>query len=325
MNTQADIRSGLMKAAVLNQFGNEKQLVTDFIPMPKIDVNEVLIKLEYAGIGTWDVFEREGGYAEMMGVETKFPYVLGSEGSGTIVSIGEKVSGFTVGDSVIGTSFMNPKGGFYAEYVAVDSQLVMHIPSSMPGQEAGVVSGVGTTALRGLEDVLKLKQDESILVFGASGGIGHIAVQLAKGMGARVFAVASGNDGVEMVRKLGIENVVDGYREDLLAALQSFAPSGFDAALLTAGGEQANLILQAMKKDGRAVFPNGVYPEPVGEVETTGYNGEPNADIISRFKNYLETGQVKAHIGGSFALEDASSAHLALSRHYSGKICLKIR
>lgn len=325
MNNNSTHPAKFMKAAVLHKFGAEDQLATESIPLPEVGDSEVLIKVEFAGIGPWDIFEREGGYAEMLEMDVKFPYVLGSEGSGKVVSIGKEVKGLAIGDNVMATGFLNPKGGFYAEFAAIDQKYATLVPPSISIEEAGVISGVGITALRGLEDVLQLKKDESIVVFGASGGVGHLAVQLANQIGARVFAIASGEDGVEMVRKLGIENVVDGYKDDLLSAAKAVEPEGFDAALLTAGGEAAKTIAQMMKADGRIAYPNGVFPLPESdEVQAVSYNGDPDADIISRFTHYVKNGNVRAHIDNSFPLEQASSAHLALKKHYVGKLGLKI-
>lgn len=253
-----------MKAAILEKFGGPDELGLKEIPMPDIGPNDVLIQIDYAGIGEWDIFEREGGYTEMLGIESNFPYVLGSESAGSIVALGEKVTTFNIGNKVYAPGFLNPKGGFYAEYVAIDSEYVFQIPENLTLSEAGVITGVGITALRGLEDILKIKQDETILVFGASGGIGHLSVQLAKNMGARVFAVASGDDGVAMVKKLGIDDVIDGYKDDILSAAHLFAPSGFDAALITAGGEFAQKAVQCVRSNGRVAYPNGVQAEPRG-------------------------------------------------------------
>ena len=258
MKSGLDSQKTSMKAVVLHEFGTEDQLVAEQIPIPEVGDEEVMVKVEYAGVGRWDIFEREGGYTEMVGVQAEFPYVLGSEGAGRITAIGKNVEGFEIGDKVIGARFLNPKGGFYAEYAAIDQKFVTHLPKSLSMQEAGVISGVGLTALRGLEDVLHLKQDESIVILGASGGVGHIAAQLARQMGARVLAIASGEDGVKMVRELGIDNVIDGYGADLLSALKIVEPEGFDAALFTAGGETANTIAQAILPGGRIAYPTGV-------------------------------------------------------------------
>lgn len=326
MDSNSTAPAGFMKASVLHAFGDEKQLGTEFIPVPDVDKDEVLIQLEFAGVGQWDLFERQGGYAEMLKMAVEFPYVLGSEGCGTIISKGQNVKSFEIGDKVMAAGFLNPKGGFYAEFAAVDQKYVTLVPASLNAQEASGILGAGITALRGLEDVLQLQKGESIVIFGASGGVGHLAVQLAQKIGARVFAIASGADGVEMVRNLGIESVADGYTDDLLAAAKAAEPEGFDAALLTAGGETTKTVIQSMKKDGRIAYPNGVFPLPESkDFKTVAYNGDPDADIISRFVHYVKSGHVKAHVDKVFTLEQASDAHVALQQHYLGKMILKIK
>ncbi|MEK3889415.1 quinone oxidoreductase family protein [Bacillus sp. FSL K6-3431] len=317
---------GKMKAVVLERFGDIDELVLQNIPVPIIEPNDVLIRVEYAGLGEWDIFERKGGYSEMLGLEPMFPYVLGSEGAGTVVAIGEEVSGYDIGDKVYGAGFLNPKGGFYAEYVALNFNYVSHLSNSLTIQEASAISGVGITALRGLEDVLKLKPDESVMIFGASGGVGHLAVQLAKSMGARVFAIASGEDGVTMVKGLGIDAVVDGREVDLSLAAHSFAPEGFDAALITAGGELAHIAIECVREGGRIAFPNGVYPEPQARtgIKSFGYNGDPDYEILQRLNHYINSSHITVNIDRSFSLEDCREAHLKLDNHYLGKLCLKV-
>ena len=316
----------LMNAAVLHRFGGPEEFRIEKVPIPEIAANEVLIKLEYSAVSTWEVFERQGGYAEMLGLEPNFPYILGSEGAGTVAAIGSEVNRFKVGDSVYTACFLNPKGGTYAEYVAVNTQYVSLIPEAISVREAGVLLGVGLTALRGLEDVLQLQRNESILIFGASGGIGHVAVQLAKEMGAEVIAVASGEDGVALVKQLGIENVVDGHRENALQQIKSMVPNGFDAALLTAGGDLALDLMGLVRKGGRLAWPNGVELDNgnLKDVKIVEYNGEPEAEIIARLNNYIQTYSVTVYIAKSFSLEEVRAAHQTLETHYSGKIILCI-
>lgn len=315
-----------MKAAVLNRFGGPEELVLQKIDLPEIGPEDVLIRVEYAGVGEWDTFERQGGYASMLGIEPRFPYVLGSEGAGTVAATGEKVLAFNIGDKVYAPGFLNPRGGFYAEYASVHVKYVSPIPNGMTVQEAAVVSGVGITALRGLEDVLELKQGESIMIFGASGGVGHLAVQLAKCKGARVFAVASGKDGVEMIQNLGIDAVMNGRTEDIALASSTFAPEGFDAALFCAGGEAANAAMKCIRRGGRVAYPNGIRPalQARDGIIVSGYNGEPDTDIIRRLHHYLENDQITVHTSRTFLLEEARDAHIALTNHYLGKLCLKV-
>ncbi|HMR67428.1 MAG TPA: NADP-dependent oxidoreductase [Anaerolineae bacterium] len=318
----------MMRAVAIDQFGGPEVLKVQMIPVPDIEPGEVLIRVEWAGVGEWDPFERQGGYAQMLGLEPAFPYVLGSEGAGTIVAVGEQVSRFQAGDRVYAAGFLNPKGGFYAEYTGVDASLVSPLPEPLTMAQAGVMSGIALTALRGLEDTLSLKSGEAVMIFGASGGIGHMAVQLAKQMGTRVLAVASGDDGVTLAAWLGADAVVDGRRADVLAAAKSFAPSGLDAALLTAGGEAAARALGAMRAGGRVAYPNGVQPAPQPPFggQLYSYNGEPDAEILGRLNRLISANRsFKVHIAQTFSLEQAAAAHRALEEHYLGKIALRIR
>lgn len=315
-----------MRASVLHRFGGLDELIHQEIAVPEIEPEDVLIRVAYAGVGEWDAFERQGGYAEMLNMNPEFPYILGSEGSGTIIARGEKVSNVDLGDLVYAPAFLNPKGGFYADYAVINAKYVSRIPEGLTMQEAAVISGVGITALRGLEDILALQQGESIMIFGASGGVGHMAVQLAKCLGAHVFAIASGEDGVAMVKQLGCDAVVNGREGDLTSKVFEFAPRGFDAALFTAGGEIANAAIDWLCTGGRIAYPHGVHPSirTTVNIKATGYHGTPDPEIITRLHRYIAVNKLSAHISHTFALKDAHEAHAVLNNHYLGKICLQV-
>ena len=125
--------------------------------MPEVGPDEILIRVESAGVGVWDPFEREGGFAKMFGIEPKFPYVLGTDGAGTVVAVGERVSRFKEGDRVYAISLANPKGGFYAEYAAVKADNASLIPDKLTTEQAGAMPVDAITALRGLDDTLGLQ------------------------------------------------------------------------------------------------------------------------------------------------------------------------
>ncbi len=313
-----------MKAAVIDDFGEENEIKTRSIPIPSLDEDEVLIRLDYAGIGSWDLFEREGGYARMLGLSNSFPYVLGSEGSGRIVDTGKVVSRFKTGDAVAAAGFLNPKGGFYAEYVAINENLVTHIPSLYDTREASVVLGIGVTAVRGLIDTLDIKQDEKICILGASGGIGHIAAQIAHGAGARVHAIAAGNDGVELMSNYGISKVCDGRAESIVRVLDEMNFKRFDKALILAGGELGAEVCRRMGPKGVAAYPSGVYPEPIGPGIIKKYNGDPDRGIIQRVYSVIEDYKIKPYIGGEFPLHEVALAHSFIKGHHLGKAVLRI-
>jgi NADPH2:quinone reductase len=320
-----------MKAIALDRFGDLETMKLQTLPVPEVGPNEVLIQLEWAGVGVWDPFEREGGFAKIFGIEPKFPYVLGSDGAGTVAAVGEGVKGLKPGDRVYAFGLVNPKGGFYAQYAAVKTDDVSRIPGDLTSKEAAAMAVDAMTALRGLDDTLGLKPGESVMIFGASGGIGHLAVQLAKRMGARVFAVASGSDGVALVTGLSADVVVDGHNDDVAAAARQFAPNGLDAALMTAGGPAADEALTAMRSGGRVAYPNGVEPtpQPPPGIDAKSYDGMPDPQAIEKLNRLIEspgpagTSSFVVHIAQSFPLEQAAEAHQALDEHYLGKLVLQ--
>lgn len=313
-----------MRAMAIRAFGGTDMFELQTLPVPALADDELLIRLEFAGVGAWDPFEREGGYAQMLGVDPPFPYVLGSEGAGVVLDVGARVTRFWRGDRVYAAGFLNPKGGFYAEHVAVAADLVSPVPAGLPMDQAAALSGVGLTALRGLEDTLEVQPGEAVLIYGASGGMGHVAVQLAKRMGARVLAVASGADGVALVQELGADAAVDGRTDDVLAAARTFAPSGMNAALFTVGGELATRALAAMQGGGRVAFPGGVELQASADTPVKVYNGEPDADILARLYGRVTPGPFRVHISRAFDLHETSNAHQALGQHHVGKIVLRI-
>jgi len=315
-----------MRAIALRRFGGIDALEPQSLPVPSPGPHEVLVGIAFAGVGEWDTFEREGGYARLLGTQATFPYVLGSEGAGVVAAVGEQVERFRVGERVYAVGFLNPRGGFYAEYAAVREDLVAPIPGNLPLEQAAALGGVGLTALRGLEDVLGIRPGESVLIFGASGGVGHVAVQLAKRMGARVLAVASGRDGVRLAERLGADAAVDGRSDDVAAAARAFAPDGLDAALLTAGGEAAQQALSALREGARVAFPYGIRPEPTPTrgARIHGYYGDPDRDIIERLNRLVESGPFEVHVAEVFPLDRAADAHEALGRHYLGKLVLRV-
>ena len=315
-----------MRAIALDRFGGPETLKVQTVPVPEVGAGEILIHVEAAGVGAWDPIEREGGFVEVLGLTPKFPYVLGTDGAGTVAAVGESVEEFKEGDRVYAAELGNPKGGFYAEYAVVKADNASLIPSSLKMEQAAVLASDGLTALKGLEDVLDLQRDESIMIFGASGGIGHLAVQLAKRLEARVFAVASGEDGVSFVKGLVADAAVDGRSDNVLDVAREFARDGIDAALVTAGGEATDRALSAIRPDGRVAYPNGVMPEPKApaRVSIEAYDGEGGREAIDRLNELIEQGSFEVHVHRTFPLEEAAEAQAALEEHHLGKIALRV-
>jgi len=313
-----------MKAVAIDRFGGIETLKTRELPVPDVGLNEVRVRVEAAGVGVWDPFEREGGFAKEFNVKPRFPLVLGSDGAGTIDAVGDNVRHFKKGDRVYGIAFLNPKGGFYSQYAVVKESSVSRIPGKLSMPQAAAMAVDAITALAGLDTTLGLKNGESVLILGASGGIGHLAVQLAKRMGVRVLAVASGDDGVAFVRGLGADKVVDGKKDDIAAAARQFAPQGPDAVLLTAGGEAAEKALSTLRQGGRAAYPNGVEPIPKERagIKIQSYNGEYAPPPFEKLNRLIEAGPFEVHVARTFTLGQAADAQRALEDHYIGKLAL---
>jgi NADPH:quinone reductase-like Zn-dependent oxidoreductase len=164
------------------------------------------------------------------------------------------------------------------------------------------------------------------MIFGASGGIGHMAIQLAKRMGARVFAVASGDDGVALSQRLGADAVVDGRKDGVAVAAREFAPGGLDAALVTVGGEAANQALSSVRDGGRVACPYGVMPDPNVRpgVEFIRYNGTRSQDATDKLNRLIDSGPFDVHVARTFPFEQVADAHRALTTHYVGKLALRV-
>ncbi|MEU9509249.1 NADP-dependent oxidoreductase [Micromonospora sp. NPDC048170] len=314
-----------MNAVVLDRFGGVDELSSRRIPLPQVGDDDVLIRVEFAGVGSWDAGEREGEYDGVFGVASTFPYVLGWDAAGTVAAVGRNVTRFDVGERVYAATMPVPRGGSYAEYAVVEAEFVARVPDRLPTGQAGAMSWDALTALSGL-DLLGLRPDETLMVFGASGGIGHMAVQLARHSGIRVLAVASGDDGVALARRLGADDAVDGRRDDVLAAAFEFAPGGLDAALVTVGGEVAERSLRAIRKSGRIAWPNGVFPAPMTSPGATlsHYDGDRSRTATDRLNAIIEASPFEVHIARTFPLERAGDAHRALNDHYVGKLALRV-
>jgi NADPH2:quinone reductase len=314
----------MMQAAAIDRFGGPEVLTLHQLRVPAVDENQVLIAINTAGVGSWDAEMRAGWYP---GGPPRFPLVLGTDGSGHIAAVGSHVRRFKPGEAVYAYSFANPKGGFYAEYVAVAAEKAAPIPKGLTMREAGAIPTTGLTAVQGIDDALQVRKGESVVIVGASGGVGTLAVQFAKLRGAMVLAVASGEDGVALVRRLGADVAVNGRGSDVSDAVRQFAPSGADAVLALAGGETLDRVVENVKEGARVAYPNGVEPEPKKRhgIRVIPYDAVPGVREFSHLGNAVEAAKLKVPIAATFPLGEAKKSHQRLEQgHVLGKIVLEI-
>ena len=313
-----------MRAAALDRFGGPEVLFLHELPVPTLDDNEILIAVHTAGVGSWDADMRSGWWPEG---EPTFPLVLGSDGSGTVVDAGRSVRHLAIGDRVYSYSFANAKGGFYAEYVAVAAENAAHIPSTLGTREAGGAATIGLTALQGIDNALRVKREEILIIHGATGGVGSLAIQFAKMRGARVIATARGEAGLQFARRLGADDAVDGQDGDIAAAARRFSSKGVDAVLATVGSGLEQVI-DTVRKGGRVAYPNGIEPAPKERpgVEIISYDGQSGVREFEALNKAIEQRSVVVPIAAEFPLDQAARAHQRLAAgQVLGKIILRVQ
>ena len=316
-----------MRAAAIDQFGPPSVLQVHELTIPEVAPNEVLIALYASGVGVWDADIRKGWWPEGMD-PPKFPLVLGSDGAGIVAEVGANVKDFHTGDRVWAYEFINPKGGFYAEFVAVNAEHVGLIPKRLDLLHAGAATVTGLTAIQGVEVHLKVRAVDTVLIFGASGAVGSLAVQFAKSYDAKVIGTARSTEAKKLVRELGAAKVIDPTENDAVEQVRAFAPNGIDAVLALAGGDSLQRLLKLVRAGGRIAHPNGVEPEPVSppHVNRIPYDAEANRREFERLDHAVDAARLRVPIAAVRPLEEADKAHERLEKgHILGRIVLQTR
>ena len=316
-----------MQAVAIDGPADADALKLRTLPVPSVEANEVLIAMQSASVAVWDIPIRKSlAYIN----KPKFPYILGSDGAGRVAAVGPGVTRLKVGDAVYGYCWDNPKGGFYAEFVVASQDCISVLPKGLSLDAAGALGASGLTALSGIDRALNIKRGDTLIIHGASGAVGTLALQIAKVRGARVLATASGDEGVALVRRLGADAVVDGRSGDISAAVRAFAPDGVDAVLALAGGDALEKCLAALKAGGRVAYPNGVEPVPKPRAGLTivpydALFGDEKVQL-AQLNAAVEAKPFEVPIAATFSLADAAAAHRRVEAgRVPGKVLLKIR
>jgi NADPH:quinone reductase-like Zn-dependent oxidoreductase len=313
-----------MQAVAIDRFGPPSVLKSRTMPVPKVGPSEVLIALHAAEVGIWDAKIRDGTWAEG---DERFPLVLGTDGAGVVAARGARVRRLQVGDRVWAYVFGNPKGGFYAEYVAVKAEHVGKVPPRLDLLQAGAGVVSGLTALQGI-DQLRLTDGATVLIFGGSGSVGSLAIQMARFKGARVLATASGPEATALVRELGAEAAIDTRQPEAVERLRQLSPDGLDAVFATAGGEGLDRLGELVRSGGRLSYPNGVEPKPQArrEVRVLHYDAVANPRKFAELERAVEEGGIRVPIAQAYPLAEAAEAHARVERgRVLGRVALKIR
>jgi NADPH:quinone reductase-like Zn-dependent oxidoreductase len=260
-----------MTAVVHHEYGSAEVLHLDRIPRPAVADNEVLIRVHAAGFdrGAWHMIMGLPYLIRLVsGIRTPRNPVLGIDLAGTIVEVGSAITKFSVGDEVFGAGT-----GSFAEFAVAAENKVARKPAILSFEQAAVVPVSGSTALQALMDVGRLRPDQSVLIIGASGGVGSFAVQLAKALGVEVTAVCS-TAKVNLVRSLGADHVIDYTKDDFADGTRRY-----DLILDLAGNPPLSRLRRALTPTGTAVIVGG---ESGGRL-TGGIDRQLRARIMSLF------------------------------------------
>ena len=314
-----------MNAAAVDRFGPPSALTLHELPVPRPGPQEVLIAIDTAGVGSWDASIRDGSWRRPG--RPRFPLVPGVDGTGIVVAKGARVRRVQPGDRVYAYEFGNRHGGFYAEFAVVRAEHVGRVPKEFDLRDAGAVATTGLTALQGI-DALGLRRGHTVLIFGASGAVGTMAVQFAVQRGAHVIATASGAAAARLVRKLGAHRVIDARRTESTDQLRKFAPDGLDGVLALAGGKELERCLDFMRPNGRVVYPNGIEPVPRERptFRIRAFDAIANPREFEKLNRRLVGGRIRVPIAASYPLGKAAQAHRRLEReHVLGRMVLQVR
>ena len=322
-----------MKAILVEEFGEPEVLGYTDVERPAPDEGEVLIEVRSAGVNFADTMRRRNQYL----VPQELPFTPGSEVSGVVSEVGEGVEDVSVGDRVV--SLLDAGG--YAEYAVAPAQSLIPLPEGLDFDEAAAVPLQGLSAYHILKTSGALKEDESVLVHAAAGGVGTLAVQMAKLMGAgTVIATASTQEKLDLAESLGADVLIN-YTEDDWPekVLEATDGEGVDIILEMVGGEFLQKNLECLAVFGRMV----VYGAASGELgsivpanlmnnchSVVGFwliqvASRPDlfAPSLQEILGWISSGDLELTLGGTYPLEEAEKAHADLEgRKTTGKIIL---
>ena len=306
-----------MKAVIINEYGDESVLNYTETEKPAPKADEVLIKIHASAVNPVDWKIRDG-MGEMFGIE--LPAILGCEIAATIEETGADVKNFKTGDEVFG--YLESHTGGYAEYSAAKESGIAKKPKNVDFENASAIPVGALTAYQSLFDLAGLQSGQKVLIHAASGGVGSMAVQLAKAKGAYVIGTASGKN-EQFVKDLGADEFVDYTKEKFEDRVKDV-----DVVFDTIGGDTQERSFQTLKKGGFLVTlvhpPSEDLAKKFG-VKAEMVNAAANAEQLNEFAELAEQGKLKTHVETVLPMSEIKKAHeLSKAGKTRGKIVLKV-
>lgn len=309
-----------MKAMLLKSFGGPESFELSDVSKPVPQAGQVLVRVHATAINPLDYQIRRGDYPDLV----PLPSITGHDVSGVVEAVGPGVTTFAAGDEVWYTAQIFGGPGSYAEYHVADESIIGKKPASLSHLEAASLTLVGGTAWEALVVRAALRVGESILIHGGAGGVGHVAIQLAKAMGARVFTTARAAN-VEFVLGLGADVVIDYEKEDYVDAItRETGGLGVDVVFDTIGGDTLTRSPDVLAQLGRVVSIVDI-AQPQNLVQAWGKNASyhfvftrQNRGKLDELSALVERGQLRPHVGAVYSLADIALAHALLEKPNNG-------
>jgi NADPH2:quinone reductase len=307
-----------MKALAIADFGTPPALLD--LPTPEVGDGEVLVDVQHASVNGMDLAVAGGYLKDVMPHE--FPVTLGRDFAGVVAAVGAGVDGLTVGDGVWGI-IASPTlhVGTLAEQLVVPAWSLAKLTEGLEPATAGALALVGIAAKAAI-DALALRPGETVLIAGATGGVGSIAIQLAKLAGATVLATAT-PERAAFVRGLGADEVVD-HTGDLAAQVRAIRPDGVDAVVHAAG--DPNALADLLRAGGRMASELGYAQEAAGErdVTATAVMSIPSPDAFAELGQLAASGKLQVPISKTYRLDHAADALADFAGGKTGKLAITI-
>lgn len=310
-----------MRAAQINQYGAADVLtVTGQAAQPKTAPDQILVAVYAAGVNPFDITVRSGAARQM--AELSFPATLGGDFAGVVAEIGEDVSGFQIGEAVYGQAGALSGHGSFAEFTAVKAGALSAKPQSLDFVQAAALPLAAVSACQALVDHIGLRAGQRILIHGGAGGIGSIAVQLAKHLGAFVVATVRGTD-ADLVRQLGADLVIDYEHQDFTMLVHNY-----DAVFDTVGGTTNAQSYQALKPGGSFVSMAADADEVQVAAKRLAYTYQHTRVTTERLRDLsqlVDDGVVRVLVDKVFPLDQAAAALEYLANdHPRGKVVIRV-
>ena len=307
-----------MKAAFIERHGGPEVLKFGEMSDPVAASGEVVVDIVAASVNGADWKVREGKSGQV----ARFPYILGRDFSGVVSAVGDGVGDLRVGDEIFGVCDVGQEGA-YAEKIAIKAAIVAKKTDGLSHIDAAALALAGLTAICTIEDTVKLKAGETILIQGGAGGVAGLAIQLSKHLGARVITTASASNH-DYLRKIGADEIIDYNAVDFTEAVRDC-----DAVFDTVGGDVAQRSFKVLKPGGRAAFiASGAQAPKPDRSDVVALRPSVGRDRqhLERIVALVAMGAVRPPEVTVYKLSEAAAAHkVSQARHFRGKLVFVVR